>query len=201
LRRKLDRRRVDFVSDATGGKTYSLLKPAPRLLPTSSEIFGLIIARRETKPSRRYESVICNSCTYIDGNCAHHGPRLLATTQTPSKSNPDFSLKFGDPAQKKYIELQKEDDDSDFCAALGKIKSHGGDCDADFESKSKPRKHKHYDCSQPAVCLVTDKVTRSYLAKNAPVAGDPNVMHRVQSNDPTDIINVLNTFAIPTPTP
>ena len=99
------------------------------------------------------------------------------------------------------LRQKSADDDSDFCAALGKIKLHGGVCDAHFISKSQPAKQKHYDCSQPAVCLVTDKVTRSYLAKNDPVAGDPNVMYKVQSSDPTDIINVLNTLATPTPTP
>lgn len=112
-------------------------------------------------------------------------------------SNQNFVLDFGDPNQSKYVELKNGDDDSDFCTALGKIKSHHGICDADFESKSEPRKHKHYDCSQPTVCLRTDKVTKSYVAKNAPAAGDPNVMHKIQSNDPADITAVLDTFKSP----
>jgi hypothetical protein len=106
-------------------------------------------------------------------------------------SKPDFTLEFGDPAQNKYIELAKGDDDSDFCAALANIKLHG-DCNADFKGTSKPPKH--YDCSQPAVCLVTDKVTTSHLAKNDPVAGDPNIMYRVRSSKPEDITAVLKTF-------
>jgi hypothetical protein len=122
---------------------------------------------------------------------------LSCEQRLKSTSKPDFVLEIGDPNAKppKYVELKKGDDDSDFCAALTTLKQNGGDCKADFKGSSAPSKH--YDCTNVPLCLTTDKVTTSHLAKNAPVgksaANDPNITYRVQGNS-KDIKAILETF-------
>src|SRR5262249_34304340 len=69
-----------------------------------------------------------------------------------------------------------------------------------MSSQDKPYKHElnndctsNYDC--PSENIRTVKVTKSKAADNTAAgesaANDPNVMHRVQSPDPGDIIDVL----------
>jgi hypothetical protein len=103
-----------------------------------------------------------------------------------------------------YVEWNNKDD---FDKALARVRANpkGKVCICVLESSnSTPYLHKlNNDCNSeekhcPTENVRTVKVTKSKAADKIvageSVANDPNVMHRVQSPDPGDMINVLSTL-------
>jgi len=73
-------------------------------------------------------------------------------------------------------------------------------CFKDKDGNTHDCHHAHGLLGGPA-SIKTDKITTSEVARRAQVQGsaanDPNVMHRLSSNSPTDVANVLNTLTYP----
>jgi len=117
-------------------------------------------------------------------------PMPTATPCPPNLPHRNFSLKIGGPGHEDYVSVDKGKLD----AALAAL---GGN--AVYEIRFKDGGHVK-DCYHPGdqVNIKTDKGIISEVAKNASAGGaavnDPNAMHRIQSNDITDIKTVLDAF-------
>ena len=82
-----------------------------------------------------------------------------------------------------------------FGIELGKLKTNGGQYNIHYK---KPDGNE-FPCYQPGdegASIKTDKVMVSEAARNVrqEESGDPNAMHRIASDIPADIENVLKTF-------
>jgi hypothetical protein len=131
-------------------------------------------------------------------------PKQLADNQ-----NFDFDLRIGNPSATppKYVQLKGGlPNETAFDTALAAIKKNKGTCDIQFLSSATAHPTPKY-CDQitPSPSLKTDSVTKSEAATRAhteeAAANDPHVTYRVQSNNPIEIKNVLDTLATPTATP
>jgi hypothetical protein len=112
------------------------------------------------------------------------------------------TVAIGDELRGKYVEWKNKDD---FDKALAQVRANpkGKICICVLESsRNTPYRHKlNNDCPKyacPRENVRTVKVTKSKaadkIAAGESVANDPNVMHRIQSPDPRDIIKVLGTL-------
>jgi hypothetical protein len=121
---------------------------------------------------------------------------LTFATPTPTPCPPNlphrnFILKIGGPGNEDYVNVDKGKLD----AALGQL---GGS--AVYEIRFKSDQGHVKDCYHPGdqVNIKTDRVITSEVAKNASAGGaavnDPNLMHRINSNDVKDIKTVLDAF-------
>ena len=105
-------------------------------------------------------------------------------------------LEIGGPGPDDFVAL-KNPDAKDFNRALKNLKGQ-------YKIRFKPDQGHAKDCYHPDDSLGghanirTDKITTSEVAGRAqvqePAANDPNVTYRVTSNDPADIMNILNTL-------
>jgi hypothetical protein len=118
---------------------------------------------------------------------------------TANPAHKKFELKFGGPTKEEYVDVRQPDFDKAVKALADPGPGHGGK----FEIRYKGNNGEvddpyHPDHPHAQVRIKTDKITTSELAKNAPAeessAYDPNAVFRVQSNNATDIKNVLDTF-------
>jgi hypothetical protein len=122
----------------------------------------------------------------------------------PSITNtaPFFGVAIGNYSQGNapiYVPWKSEDK---FKAALAPVCGHQGEYDLVILRDNKEKEYWKKNCNPNPRNIRTVKVTKSKAADNIaagePAANDPNVMHRVQSVDPGDIINVLKAL---TPAP
>ena len=95
-----------------------------------------------------------------------------------------------------YVRWKSEDK---FKAALEQVCGHQGEYDLFILRDNNEKEHWKKNCNpNPPRNIRTVKVTKSKAADNIaagePAANDPNIMHRVQSADPGDIIQVLKTL-------
>jgi len=92
-----------------------------------------------------------------------------------------------------YVRWKSEDK---FTAALKQVCGNHGEYDVRILRDNNEKDHWKKNCNPNPRNIRTVKVTKSKAADNIaaaePVANDPNVMHRIQSPDPGDIIKVLN---------
>jgi hypothetical protein len=115
-------------------------------------------------------------------------------------TTPFFGVEIGHPlggGARKYVPWKSQ---GQFDSALKQVcdHHHGTYClKVKLDDKSKPIPYGSKDCTD--CCrenIRTVKVRKSKAADNIAAgesaANDPNVMHRVQSPDPGDIITVLN---------
>jgi hypothetical protein len=119
----------------------------------------------------------------------------------PSITNtaPFFGVEIGNYSKDNapiYVRWKSEDK---FKAALEQVCGHQGEYDLFILRDNNEKEHWKKNCNpNPPRNIRTVKVTKSKAADNIaagePAANDPNVMHRVQSPDPGDIIKVLNTL-------
>jgi hypothetical protein len=120
---------------------------------------------------------------------------LTFATPTPTPCPPNlphrnFSLKIGGPGPEDYVSVDKGKLDAALTALGG---------NAVYGVRFKSNEEHVKDCYHPGdqVNIKTDKGIISEVAKNASAVGavnDPNVMHLIQSTDPTDIKKVLDAF-------
>jgi len=119
----------------------------------------------------------------------------------PSITNtaPFFGVKIGNYSKDNapiFVRWKSEDK---FKAALEQVCGHQGEYDLFILRDNNEKEYWKKNCNpNPPRNIRTVKVTKSKAADNIaarePAANDPNVMHRVQSPDPGDIIKVLNTL-------
>ena len=119
----------------------------------------------------------------------------------PSITNtaPFFGVKIGNYSKDNapiFVRWKSEDK---FKAALEQVCGHQGEYDLFILRDNNKKEYWKKNCNpNPPRNIRTVKVTKSKAADNIaarePAANDPNVMHRVQSPDPGDIIKVLNTL-------
>jgi len=100
-----------------------------------------------------------------------------------------------------YVKWKNEDK---FNAALEQVCGHHGYYDVFIQRDNNEKDRWKKNCNpDSALNIRTVKVTKSKAADNTaagePAANDPNVMHRVQSPDPGDIVKVLNALESPAP--
>jgi hypothetical protein len=112
--------------------------------------------------------------------------------------NQSFGAIIGDPNVPKYVPLKNGlAGEGKFRADLAHLKRHGGVCQIEFLRKDGEKPEVDY-CDH--VSLKTDRIIKSAAANNVRreelAANDPHVTYRVQSNDPTDIANVLSNFPV-----
>jgi hypothetical protein len=116
-------------------------------------------------------------------------------TATPCP--PIHDMKFvvqirGSGGANTFAEL-KPGQEHQFGVALGHLKAHGGQFNIHYKSDGND-----FPCYQlgDEASIKTDKVIVSEAARKAREgeSGDPNAMHRVASNIPADIEDVLKTF-------
>jgi hypothetical protein len=172
----------------------------PQLVDSYSKSLGLIIADRGVKPACAMKTLSGKVGFALLAVIAiiivlTIRPLTFATpTPTPCPANlphRNFSLKIGGPRPDDYVSVDKGKLD----AALAAL---GGN--AVYEIRFKSNEGHVKDCYHPGdqVNTKTDKVIISEVAKNASAGGaavnDPNLMHRIQSNDVTDIKKVLDAF-------
>jgi hypothetical protein len=190
--------------------TRSVCVPIPfasRLpLGRYSESLSLIIAERGVKPalamktlSVRFRFVIIGVIAMVAVVSCCYFPSISGTTAYATVVIRDE--RGGKKA--KYVEWKKKDG---FDKALAQVRAHNGKiCVCVLESpNATPYPHElNNDCHSeekdcPSGRIRTVKVTKSKvadkIAAGESVANDPNVMHRVQSPDPRDIIKVLGTL-------
>jgi hypothetical protein len=109
---------------------------------------------------------------------------------------PFFGVEIGNYNVPIYVRWKSEDK---FKAALEQVCGHHGEYDLFIlrDNHKKDRWTKNCNPNHPRN-IRTVKVTKSKAADNIaagePAANDPNLMHRVQSPDPGDIIQVLKTL-------
>ena len=119
----------------------------------------------------------------------------------PSITNtaPFFGVKIGNYSKDNapiFVRWKSEDK---FKAALEQVCGHQGEYDLFILRDNNEKEYWKKNCNpNPPRNIRTVKVTKSKAADNIaagePAANDPNIMHRVQSPDPGDIIKVLNTL-------
>ena len=119
----------------------------------------------------------------------------------PSITNtaPFFGVKIGNYSKDNapiFVRWKSEDK---FKAALEQVCGHQGEYDLFILRDNNKKEYWKKNCNpNPPRNIRTVKVTKSKAADNIaagePAANDPNIMHRVQSPDPGDIIKVLNTL-------
>jgi hypothetical protein len=113
-------------------------------------------------------------------------------TPCPPIHDMKFVLHIRGSGTNTFAEL-KPGQEHQFGVALGKLKTNGGQFDIHYKSDGND-----FPCYQPSdqASIKTDKVIVSETARKAREgeSGDPNAMHRVTSNIPADIEDVLKTF-------
>jgi hypothetical protein len=122
----------------------------------------------------------------------------VTSCRTHPLSNQSLDVQIGDPNANppKYVELKNGlAGEGEFRAALAALKSHGGHCDICFLRADVDQPNCNY-CKDIHVRIKTDRVIKSAAANDArpeeAAANDPHVTYRVQSNDPKDVVNVLD---------
>jgi hypothetical protein len=95
-----------------------------------------------------------------------------------------------------YVRWKSEDK---FKAALEQVCGHHGEYDLFIlrDNHKEDRWTKNCNPNHPRnirIVKVTKSKAADRIAAGEPAANDPNVMHRIQSPDPGDIIKVLNTL-------
>jgi len=100
-----------------------------------------------------------------------------------------------------YVRWKSEDK---FKAALEQVCGHQGDYDLYIQRDNNEKEQLKKNCNpNPPRNIRTVKVTKSKaadkIAAAEAVANDPNVMNRVRSPNPGDIIKVLNALESPAP--
>jgi hypothetical protein len=121
-------------------------------------------------------------------------------TPCPDVQNMSLVLEIGGPGPNDFVKLKNPDPKKGFDQALNDLTGHGGQ----YTIRFKPDQGQAKDCYHPGdhlggpASIKTDKIITSEVAKRAQVeegtANDPNAAYRVTSNNPQDIINVLNTL-------
>jgi len=127
---------------------------------------------------------------------------LGAASGQPTNRNYKFKVTIGGPGQDDYVDLRKNQQGTplqkEFNDALNALKGNHGDANIRFLCRAGGTAQDPYDPANPQLCIKTDKVTTSEVAKNGPageaVANDPNVTRYLKSDSVTDIKAVLDTF-------
>jgi hypothetical protein len=108
--------------------------------------------------------------------------------------NAKFELKIGGPTKDEFVDLRKPDGKRIFDDALRRLQP--AQYKIRFKHDDGPVDEDYHPPRQGSI--KTDKIIASELAKNAPgeasAVNDPNITYRIQSNDPQDIKNVLDSF-------
>jgi hypothetical protein len=114
------------------------------------------------------------------------------STPCPQIHDMKFVLQIRGSGTDTFAQL-KPGQEHQFGIELGKLKTNGGQYNIHYKSDGND-----LPCYQPGdeASIKTDKVIVSEAARNVRQgeSGDPNAMHRVASDIPTDIENVLKTF-------
>ena len=124
----------------------------------------------------------------------------------PSITNtaPFFGVEIGNYSKDNapiYVPWKSEDK---FKAALEQVCGHQGEYDLFILRDNNEKEHWKKNCNpNPPRNIRTVKVTKSKaadkIAAAEAVANDPNVMNRIRSPNPGDIIKVLNALESPAP--
>jgi hypothetical protein len=102
------------------------------------------------------------------------------------------------PNSKNNVIYVRWKSEAKFTAALNQVCCNHGEYDVRILRDNGEKDHWIKNCNPNLPNIRTVKVTKSKAADNIaigePAANDPNVMHKVQSPNPGDIIKVLNTL-------
>lgn len=133
---------------------------------------------------------------------------VVSCCNFPSITNtaPFFGVEIGNwlPNRKDNVIYVKWKNEDRFKAVLEQVCGNHGEYDLFILRDNNEKEHWKKSCNlNPPQNIRTVKVTKSKAADNIaagePAANDPNLMHRVQSPNPGDIIKVLNALESPAP--
>jgi hypothetical protein len=154
----------------------------------------LIIARHGVKPvvamktlSRTFRFVVLTVIVIVVVVSCCNFP------STPDKRISLYHVEIGSEQRGQYVEWKTK---GDFDTALDQVcwSRHRGHAWYEFYTDA-DRTHPYKPCPPPRG-IRTVKVTKSKaadkIAAGEPVANDPNVMHKIQSPDPGDVVTVLD---------
>jgi hypothetical protein len=155
----------------------------------------LIIARHGVKPavamktlSRTFRFVVLTVIVIVVVVSCCNFPSI------PDKRISLYTVEIGNEKRGQYVEWKSQ---GAFDSALEQVcwSHHPGHGWYEFYTDA-DRTHPYKPCPPPRGTIRTVKVTKSKaadkIAAGEPVANDPNVMHRIQSPNPDDIVTVLD---------